>query len=68
MLVPNSRIIRLPEVKQRTGLSRSSIYAYIKVGTFPKQCRIGVRSAGWLESDIDGWIDDRTTARFSGQG
>jgi prophage regulatory protein len=51
------KILRLPEVKMRTGLSRSSIYLYIHRGTFPKTLNIGIRSVGWLESDIQQWID-----------
>lgn len=49
-------IIRLPIVKARTGLSRSSIYLKISKGTFPKQIHIGIRAVGWLESDINDFI------------
>lgn len=52
-------IIRLPVVKARTGLSRSTIYQHIANGTFPKQINLGVRAVGWLESDINEWIDSR---------
>ncbi len=50
-------ILRLPQVKIRTGLSRSSIYAAIQQGTFPPQIQLGVRSVGWLETDITSWIE-----------
>ena len=49
-------IIKLPIVKARTRLSRSSIYLQISKGTFPKQINIGIRAVGWLESDIDDFI------------
>jgi len=52
-------ILRLPEVKARTGLSRSSIYARIKDGTFPEQISLGSRACGWLESEIKQWIESR---------
>ena len=52
-------IIRLPIVKSRTGLSRSTIYSQIKKGTFPKQISLGIRSVGWLEQDIEDWIESR---------
>lgn len=52
-------ILRLPSVKTRTGLSRSSIYLKIFQGEFPKQIKLGKRSAGWLESEIDEWITKR---------
>ena len=52
-------ILRLALVKQRTGLSRSSIYNGIKLGTFPSQISLGPRAVGWLESSIDAWIQSR---------
>lgn len=52
-------ILRLPEVKRRTGKSRSSIYLDISKGIFPQSITIGSRSVGWLESDIQQWIDMR---------
>lgn len=54
-----SRLIRLPEVKARVGLSRSSIYQRIAEGTFPAPVRLGEKSVAWLEADIDKWIQIR---------
>jgi prophage regulatory protein len=59
------RILRRPSVQSRTGLSRSSIYLNISKGTFPKPINLGARSVGWLESDIDNWIDARIQASAS---
>ena len=54
------RILRLPEVKLKTALGRSSIYALISQGDFPKQIVIGgQRSVGWLEDSIEAWIQQR---------
>ena len=53
------RILRRAEVQARTGVSRSGIYAAIKSKTFPAPVKLGVRAVGWLESEIDGWIDER---------
>ena len=50
------RLLRLPDVKRRTGLSRSTIYAYISAGEFPKGIRLGARCVAWAESEIDSWI------------
>lgn len=50
------RLLRLPDVKSRTGLSRSTIYTYISAGEFPKGIRLGARCVAWVESEIDGWI------------
>lgn len=53
------RIIRLPDVRTRTGLSRSSIYAAISKNTFPQPLPLGARAVGWLESEIDAWLESR---------
>jgi prophage regulatory protein len=51
-----NNILRLPAVKSRTGLSRSSIYLRISQGVFPEQISLGGRAVGWLESEIDDWL------------
>lgn len=53
---PTDKILRLPDVKARTGLSRSSIYNYIRAGNFPEAVRLGPRTVGWLESAVEAWI------------
>lgn len=55
-------LLRLPVVKARTGLSRSSIYAMVAAGEFPSQIPIGKRAVGFLESEIDAWISGRIEA------
>ena len=52
-----NKILRLPQVKQRTGLSRSTIYARIKAGQFKPPINLGARAVGWLESDIEEFIN-----------
>ncbi len=56
------RIIRLTEVEERTGRKRSSIYTAIDEGTFPAPINLGARAVGWIESEIDQWIEDRIHA------
>ena len=53
------RIIRLPRVKDATGLSRSTIYKKISGGDFPPPISLGDRAVGWLESDIERWLTSR---------
>lgn len=53
----SENILRLPAVKQRTGYSQSSIYRKVKEGTFPKPIPLGARAVGWLESDVNAWIE-----------
>jgi len=64
-------ILRLPAVKVRTGLSRSTIYLRIAEGTFPTPISLGGRAVGWVSEDISTWIDrqiasSRKAARKAG--
>jgi prophage regulatory protein len=52
-------ILRLPLVKTRTGLSRSTIYLRVKEGSFPKPVSLGARAVGWIESEIDDWLEQQ---------
>lgn len=56
-LESKERILRLSEVKARTGLSRSTLYLSISKSEFPPPINLGVRCVGWLESEIDTWIE-----------
>jgi len=56
------KVDRLPVVKYRTGLSRSTIYLYMSKGIFPASISLGVRAIGWLESDIDQLLEQRIAA------
>ena len=49
-------ILRLPAVKNRTGLSRSTIYLRISENRFPKPISLGGRAVGWIEEEIDAWL------------
>jgi len=55
-------IIRLPEVKKSTGLSRSTIYLRIAQGAFPKSVSLGGRAVGWLEAEIQEWLQQQIEA------
>ena len=52
------RILRLPSVMDKTGLSRATVYR--RFGHM--RIQLGPNSAGWLESDIDAWITERIAA------
>lgn len=55
-------ILRLPTVKARTGLSRSTIYLRVSEGTFPKPVSLGGRAVGWIESEVQQWLEQRIEA------
>ena len=52
-------ILRLPDVINRTGLSRSSIYLRVSNDEFPKAISLGGRAVGWLESEIEEWLAEK---------
>ena len=56
-------LLRLPNVKDRTGRGRSSIYGDIRLGLFVSPVSIGARSVGWPSGEVDALI----TARIAGK-
>lgn len=64
--VTGAKILRLPEVIDRTGLCRSSIYQKVIDGQFPKTIKIGgTRSVGWIEAEVSAWIENHSPHRGS---
>jgi prophage regulatory protein len=57
--LPDEEFWSLKVVKAKTGLSRSTIYAYIAAGAFPVQRRLGRRRIAWLSTEIKAWITSR---------
>lgn len=53
----SNKIIRLPDVIKMTGLSRSTIYLRMSKGSFPQSISLGERAVGWLETDVEKWLD-----------
>ena len=55
-------ILRLPAVKAVTGLSRSTIYLRISEGRFPKPVSLGDRAVGWIEAEVQEWLEQQIAA------
>ena len=53
----SKRILRLAAVEEKTGLKHSAIYERMAKGTFPKQVRLGPKSVGWIEEEVDAYIE-----------
>ena len=53
------RLVRLPVVIGITGLRRSSIYARIQQGRFPKAVPLGGHAVAWIEAEIYQWVNER---------
>lgn len=58
-VAPGEELWSLKVVMAKTGLSRSTLYAYIATGAFPAQRRLGPRRVAWLASEVDAWIASR---------
>ena len=57
------KILRLSQVKEITGLSRSTIYLRMSEGSFPKKIDLGARAIGWLSSEKNQWIEEKISVR-----
>jgi prophage regulatory protein len=55
----SDKILRLPDTMSKIGLSKPSIYRLMKLGQFPQPIALGERARGWVESELDAWIDQK---------
>jgi prophage regulatory protein len=58
-----SDLIRIKEVMNMTGLSRSSIYTYKNKSEFPNPIQLSARSVAWVRVDVEQWILDKINNR-----
>lgn len=65
---PKPTILRLKQLQARIGLSRSTIYDKINTKSprhdpaFPRQVSLGPDAVGWVESEVDAWLESRIAA------
>lgn len=59
MMGAEMQLLRLPDVLRQTGVSRSSIYARIRAGQFPRPIALGPRTSAWLATDVTAWIEQK---------
>ena len=52
----SNRFLRIKEVIQKVGLSRSQVYRLIQAGTFPSPFKIGSKVSVWSESLVNEWM------------
>ena len=57
------RILRLPAVLEFSGLSETQIDEQVSRGDFPRPLKIGLRTVGWLESELEEWLNKKIAAR-----
>ncbi len=64
-----NQLLRLPDVRQVTGLSKSSIYRLESEGAFPQRVRLSERATAWKSDEIAAWIESRPIApAYKGEG
>lgn len=59
------KILRLPRVLDKTGDSRSGLYLKVAQGKFPKPIKLSTRSVGWIETEVEQWLEQRIEASRS---
>lgn len=52
-------IMKLPELVQKTKISRAAVYAMMARDEFPRPVRLGRRAVGWRVEDVESWIAAR---------
>ncbi len=57
------RILRIKEVIEKTSIGRTKLYEMMDAGDFPRSIKLGARSVGWVETEVDGWIKSRIMER-----
>jgi prophage regulatory protein len=57
------RILREPEVSYKTNMTREMIRRLENAGQFPKRIKLSKRAVGWIESEIDAWIEAKMKER-----
>ena len=55
--------IRLPEVRQRVGISKSQIYKLIAQDQFPKPVKVSHRISCWVVAEVEQWVQEQVDAR-----
>ncbi|UUS16172.1 AlpA family transcriptional regulator [Stenotrophomonas sp. CD2] len=53
----------MPEVRRRTGLSKTTIYKRINERTFPASVPLGEGMVAWIEAEVDAWQAQRLAER-----
>lgn len=55
-------LIRIRQVRARTGLSTTAIYRRMSEGTFPRPIPLGGKCVAWIDTEVSAWIEERITA------
>ena len=56
-------LLRLDEVSNLVGASRSSIYRWVKEARFPRPVKLGERAIAWPSDEVESFIESRRAER-----
>lgn len=59
---PSIKIIRPKDLAELLSVSTVTVWRMEKRGELPKRKKISSRTVGWLESDIQEWLENRPYA------
>lgn len=62
-----AQLYRLPTLKQRLGVSGSTIWSWIKKGKFPRGIKISDNVTAWSAADVDAWVQSHIAASQAGK-
>ena len=63
-MLASAQFLCLPQVKEITCLSKSSIYRLMEQGDFPKQVALGARSVVWVRAQVEDWCNQKVASAF----
>jgi prophage regulatory protein len=60
------KILRFPQLREIIPVTNVTLWRWEKAGKFPKRVQLGGNSAGWLEKEVNEWIEQRAKERNGG--
>ena len=52
-------MMRAPDVAEMLGVSKATVWGWLKAGRLPKPIKLGPNVTVWRRADIEGWIEER---------
>ena len=61
-ITPEKRVLSLKTVLARVPLSRTTLWRLEREGLFPQRIKLSENRVGWIEEELDAWIQSRKDA------